>query len=310
MGREQGFAIGIWFTAAPTWIGENARPECRGLFLCLYNSTIVFGQALVAFVGQGAVKIPGRWSYEICILLQMMFPAAGFAGYYFFAESPYYLLKRGQAEGAKRALRKIYSSKYPGFLEIELARLQEEMEFSAALKEAAALGGTPLWQCWRGSNAVRTFTAVFISAGQQLMGATFVLGYLTYFLQLIGIADAEAFRFSAGLFVVMLVSTTCAFPLIEVFGRRNILIVPCFLLVLILLLIGIMGCLSDHATANYVIVALTFLWGAIYQFSLGATGFAVASEVSTLPLRTYAQAYIVAIDAFFGWLIGFVVPYL
>lgn len=45
-----GLAIGVWFTAAPTWIGENARPECRGLFLCLYNSTIVFGQALVSYV--------------------------------------------------------------------------------------------------------------------------------------------------------------------------------------------------------------------------------------------------------------------
>lgn len=262
----------------------------------------------MAFIGQGAVSIPGRWSYETCILLQLMFPAAGFAGYIWFAESPHYLLKKGRVEDAGKALRKIYGSKFPDFLEIEIGRLQEEVRFSAALKEAANLSGTPLWQCWRGSNAIRTATAIFISAGQQLMGATFVLGYLTYFLQLIGIADS--FKFSAGLFVVMLISTTCAFPLIEVFGRRKILIVPCFMLVTILLVIGIMGCIPNQATAGHVIVAMIFIWGAIYQFSLGATGFAVASEISTLPLRTHTQAYIVAVDAFFGWLIGFIIPYL
>jgi hypothetical protein len=237
-----------------------------------------------------------------------MFPAAGFAGFLFFAESPYYLLKKGRVEEAQKALRKIYSSKFPEFLQLEVERLTEEARFSDALKEAANLGGPALWQCWRGGNAIRTFTAVFISAGQQLMGATFVLGYLTYFLQLIGVQDS--FKFSAGLFVVMLISTTSAFPLIEVFGRRKILIVPCFVLVGILLIIGIMGCLSDTHTAGFVIVAFTFLWGAVYQFSLGATGFAVASEVSTLPLRTHTQGYIVAVDAFFGWLIGFIIPYL
>ncbi|OAA54566.1 General substrate transporter [Niveomyces insectorum RCEF 264] len=304
-----GLAIGIWFTAAPTWIGENARPECRGLFLCLYNSTIVFGQALVTFVGQGAVRIEGRWSYGLCILLQMMFPAVGFAGYCFFAESPHYLLKMNRVEEAKRALRKIYSSRHQAFLDIELVRLQEEVEFSAALKEAARVNGrNPLWQCWQGANAVRTATAIFISAGQQLMGASFVLGYLTYFLELIGITNS--FKFSAGLFVVMLVSTTSAFFLIEVFGRRNILIAPSFILVFILLIIGIMGCIHNKTASGDVIVAMIYLWGAVYQFSVGATGFAVASEVSTLPLRTHTQAYIVATDAFFGWLIGFIVPYL
>ncbi|KAK5296117.1 hypothetical protein LTR43_005144 [Exophiala xenobiotica] len=303
-----GLAIGIWFTLAPTWIGENARPECRGLFLCLYNSTIVFGQALVAFVAQGAVKIDGPWSYRIIILLQMMFPAIGFAGYLFFAESPYWLIQQDRMEDARKQLIKLYTTKHADFVDFELGRLHDEARFATELKAAANLGGPAIWQVWRGGNRIRTFTAVFISAGQQLMGASFVLGYLTYFLQLIHVKNA--FSVSAGLFVVMLCSTTTAFPLIEIFGRRKILIVPCFMLVFILLLIGIMGCISNTSAAGYVITTCIFLWGAVYQFSLGATGFAVASEIATLPLRAQTQGYIVATDAFFGWLIGFVVPYM
>jgi hypothetical protein len=239
------------------------------LFLCLYNSTIVFGQALVAyvrliidqeyqltycrFIAQGAVKIDGKWSYGTIILLQMMFPAVGFAGWYFFAESPYWLIQQDRTEDARKQLTKLYTPKHADFVEFELERLREEARFAAELRSAANLGGPAIWQVWKGGNQIRTFTAVFISAGQQLMGASFVLGYLTYFLQLIHVKDA--FSVSAGLFVVMLCSTTAAFPLIEVFGRRKILIVPCYLLVFILLIIGIMGCIPNKTAAGYVSTA-------------------------------------------------------
>jgi hypothetical protein len=180
----------------------------------------------------------------------MMFPAVGFAGYLFFAESPYWLIQQDRMEDARKQLIKLYTTKHADFVDFELGRLHDEARFAAELKAAANLGGPAIWQVWRGGNRIRTFTAVFISAGQQLMGASFVLGYLTYFLQLIHVKNA--FSVSAGLFVVMLCSTTTAFPLIEIFGRRKILIVPCFMLVFILLLIGIMGCISNTSAAGYV----------------------------------------------------------
>ena len=40
--------FGMVFIISPVWIGENARPELRGFFLCLMNGSIVLGQFVLA----------------------------------------------------------------------------------------------------------------------------------------------------------------------------------------------------------------------------------------------------------------------
>ena len=57
---------------------------------------------------------------------------------------------------------------------------------------------------------------------QQFIGAAFVLGYITYFLSLLGIE--EFFTVSVVLYCVMLLSNISAFPLIETAGRRRLLL--------------------------------------------------------------------------------------
>lgn len=37
------------FVIAPVWIGENGRPELRGLFLCFTNGSIVLGQFILSY---------------------------------------------------------------------------------------------------------------------------------------------------------------------------------------------------------------------------------------------------------------------
>ena len=55
---------------------------------------------------------------------------------------------------------------------------------------------------------------MLLAASQQFIGAAFVLGYITYFLFLIGVT--EYFTVSCVLFTVMLLSNLAAFPLVEV----------------------------------------------------------------------------------------------
>lgn len=48
----------------------------------------------------------------------------------------------------------------------------------------------------------------------------------------------------------------------------------------------------------------------VYQLTIGAVGFAIASEISTLPLRPAAQTVILVTQLVVGWLIGFISPYM
>lgn len=69
-----GIAIGMMFTISPLWIGETARPELRGFFLCFFNTSIVFGQFAIVIVSQGSSHIDGKWQWWLPVVAMYIFP--------------------------------------------------------------------------------------------------------------------------------------------------------------------------------------------------------------------------------------------
>ncbi|KAL1891833.1 hypothetical protein Sste5346_007377 [Sporothrix stenoceras] len=299
--------FGIVYVVAPVWIGETVRPELRGLFLCINNFSIVFGQFILALVAYGAQKVQGRWSYEIVILVQFVFVAVLIVGYPFFPESPYHLLKNNNEERARTMLRRIHGSGDEGLIDAEIIRMKEGIAISQNLEEQAQLNGPLIAQCFQGSNLKRTMISMLAVASQQLIGAAFVLGYITYFLDLIGIDNY--FVVSVVLYVIMLLSNLVAFPFIEIFGRRPLLLFGIFGLTAVLLLMGIMGFVHTSG-AVWVVLVCIFLWAIIYQLTIGAVGFALAYEVATPQLRPMTASIVGFSQGAAGWVIGFVVPYM
>lgn len=82
-------------------------------------------------------------------------------------------------------------------------------------------------------------------------------GYITYFLSLLNVSDF--FTVSVVLYVVMLLSNLSAFVFADSVGRRTLLVPGIFALTFILLLMGIMGCVSASG-AIWVILVCIFLW--------------------------------------------------
>ncbi|KAL5313975.1 hypothetical protein ACEPPN_018399 [Leptodophora sp. 'Broadleaf-Isolate-01'] len=235
----------------------------------------------------------------------------------FFPESPYWLVRQGRETEARKSLQRIYGFKELEFYDMELHRMQAEIAFTRDLqgnidaKRDRTFLGINIdaeAECFRATNRKRTFTAIFAASAQQMIGATFVIGYATYFLELIGIKDY--FSASVALYVVMLVASTAAFPLTEIYGRRFLIVIPQFVLCLMLLLIGIMGCVPNKSQASWGIVAFIYAWAIIYQLSIGATGFVLASEIATMRLRGATQGLITITNACWGLIMQFTVPYM
>ncbi|KFZ14604.1 hypothetical protein V502_05988 [Pseudogymnoascus sp. VKM F-4520 (FW-2644)] len=223
-----GIAIGIMFTIAPLWIGETCRPELRGFFLCFFNTSIVFGQFAIVVVSKGSSGIDGKWQWWIPVVAMYIFPLILTVVWPFFPESPYWLVRQNRTTDAKNALRRAYGFKGAdsAFYDIEVLRMEEEIRITTELQGGvAAKRNTVLGvnvsaeaECFRGINRKRTLTAIFAASAQQMIRATFVIGYATYFLELIGITNY--FNASVALYVVMLIASMAAFPLTEIFGRR------------------------------------------------------------------------------------------
>ncbi|CAO3692873.1 unnamed protein product [Umbelopsis ramanniana] len=308
-----GVAIGIMFTISPLWIGETCRPELRGFFLCCFNSSIVLGQFLMVVISEGSSHIDGKWSYLTPFVTEYFFPALYLGFFFWFPESPYWLVKMGKKEKAMKSLHRMYGVDDDEFYQFELERLQADV-LSSDETQGHSADATSTWsqtamlECFKGKNLKRTMTSIVVTSTQQLVGASFVTGYVTYFLQLIGIS--QSFLVSVVLFVFMMMSTLASFPLVEIVGRRTMIVPAVFALTLINLLIGIMGCLSNTVAAGWVILVLIFLWAIVYQCSIGAVGFVLASEVATLHLRAATQGLVTVSNCVWGLVFQFTVPYM
>ncbi|KAJ8100196.1 general substrate transporter [Lipomyces tetrasporus] len=312
-----GIAIGMMFTVSPLWIGETCRPELRGFFLCFFNTSIVFGQFAIVVVSEGSSHISSKWQWWLPLVAQYVFPFILTVSWPFFPESPYWLVRHGRPADAKKALRRIYGFKEAEYYEIEVSRLEEEIRITndrhgnidaEPPKRLLGVNVQLEAECFDATNRNRTLTAIFAASAQQMIGATFVIGYATYFFQLIGIKNY--FGASIALYVVMLLASTAAFPLTEIYGRRFLIVGPQFILCFMLLIIGILGCVPNKARASWGVVALLYIWALIYQLSIGATGFVLASEIATMRLRGATQGLITITNSLWGLIMQFTVPYM
>lgn len=240
----------------------------------------------------------------------------------FFPESPYWLVREKRYDDAKRSLQRMYGladdSSNRDFYDIEIKRLQEDVDLcnemmgEAKPRRKTVLGFIPLptaeLECFEKKNLKRTLTAICAASSQQVIGASFVIGNATYFLDLIGVKDF--FDAAVVLYVIMLLSSAAAFPLSEMIGRRTLIVPAQFVLCFFLLLIGIMGCIPNQTKAGWAIVVFIYLWAIVYQVSIGATGFVLASEVATLRLRAVTQSLVTMSNGVWGLIMQFTIPYM
>jgi hypothetical protein len=86
--------------------------------------------------------------------MEYFFAVLIFVVYPFLPESPYFLIRKGKEEPARKSLNKIHGSQDQNFISIELERIEKNVKFSDELAKAAAANGPPYIQLFRGTNLV------------------------------------------------------------------------------------------------------------------------------------------------------------
>ena len=93
---------------------------------------------------------------------------------------------------------------------------------------------------------------------------TFSIGYVTYFLSLLGIKNY--FDVSIALLTIMLVSMMSTFPMVKIVGPRKLLFFGSCGLCLMNLIMGISGYFATKASTWVFLVGI-FIWAVIFQSS-------------------------------------------
>lgn len=165
------------------------------------------------------LKRDDEWSYRIPYALQWMWPVPLIIGIYFAPESPWWLVRKGRTEEAKRSLLRLTSlDKETGFDADETIAM---MVHTTALEERTTSGASYL-DCFKGVDLRRTEIVCMVWAIQNLSGNSFS-NYSTYFLQSAGLSPNSAYGFALGQYGMNMVGVFGAWGLMTLgIGRRSL----------------------------------------------------------------------------------------
>ncbi|CAK7203089.1 hypothetical protein SEUCBS139899_005818 [Sporothrix eucalyptigena] len=296
--------MGAYTSLAPAYAAEMAPLVIRGGVIAGMNFAIVLGQLLAYCVILGTTDREGRAGYQILFAMQWLF--VGIAGLLlpFLPETPYWLIAHGKNEEARNVIKKLHSDDYDvdgAFQQIQKAVTKDN--------DVGGSQGT-MKDCFARSELKRTLVSVCMFAIQTSSGSPWVLGYMSYFMELDGVDDTTAFRATVGITGSQVIANLLGTWLVERLGRRGTTLYGAIFLLVALLIIGIDSVASSSSASIWVQVGFMGVWSFVYQATLGSSAWPISSENPNSRLRAPTQALAAVTNAVGACLWTFVMPYL
>jgi MFS transporter, SP family, general alpha glucoside:H+ symporter len=163
-----GLPWGIFQTLSTTYAAEVMPVVLRSYLTSNVNMCWLIGQLIGVGVVRGLVHNTSEWSYRIPFGLQWAFAVPILIGVIFAPESPWWLVRHGKVEEAKRSLLRLTSRDDPDFNADEtIAMMRHTNEVEKYLNG----GGVTFRDCFKGSDLRRTEIASMVWATQALSGS-------------------------------------------------------------------------------------------------------------------------------------------
>ena len=212
-----GVGNGMMQVATTTYVAEAAPREIRGIAIGLFWLTSALGNLTCTLVIYGANQAWGSNAFDnrgwhvplyvglatptvTLVLMLLLMP-----------ESPYWLILKDRVEDAKKSLQKLY----PHRTAHDVARMANELQYTVLKeRELHHISSQVSWlDCFRGTNGIRTFCAIFPSLSIQFAGIQLINTYSTYFFEIAHLDNA--LEGSVIVYVVGIVASIIAFALMD-----------------------------------------------------------------------------------------------
>ncbi|KAF2855052.1 sugar transporter [Plenodomus tracheiphilus IPT5] len=275
-----GIPWGVFQTLTITYASEVCPVALRNYLTTYVNFCWGLGQLIGIGVIRAMLPREDEWSYRIPYALQWMWPVPLIIGIFLAPESPWWLVRKGRLEDAKKSL-------------LRLTSLDRETDFDAeetvammvhttALEEKITAGASYL-DCFRGVDLRRTEIVCMAWAIQNLSGNAFS-GYSSYFLQQAGLPASTSFDFAMGQYGINMAGVFGAWYLMKLgFGRRTLYLGGLCGLCAMLFVMGFLGLVPDAQREKGAMAtgAMMIVWAMFYQLTVGTVCYSLVAELST-----------------------------
>ncbi|KAK2598390.1 hypothetical protein N8I77_011810 [Diaporthe amygdali] len=274
-----GIPWGVFQTLSTAYASEVSPVILRPYLTTFVNMCWVMGQFIAAGVNRASVTRGDQWAYKIPFAIQWVWPPLILAGVIFAPESPWWHVRQGDNQAARRALLRITSKNDPSFDPDEtIAMIEHTNELEKSLK-----AGTTYWDCFKGVDLRRTEIVCILWLGQTLTGQN-LMGYFSYFMTQAGMDTVHSFDLSLAQMALGLIGTVGSWFLMSRVGRRTIHLCGVCTLFSILLIIGCISFAQTNASlwaTGAMLITFTFF----YDFTVGPITYSLISELSSTRLK-------------------------
>lgn len=301
-----GFGVGLISAVIPLYQSETTPKWIRGAIVSCYQWTITIGLLLAALVNQGTHTRNDSGSYRIPIAVQFLWSLILGGGMIFLPESPRFYISKYKDEKARESLMRLRKlpKDHPDLVE-------EFNDMKAAFDFEQSFGSSAWAQLFSRTNQQlkRLCTGIFLQAFQQLTGVNFIMYFGTTFFETAGI---NGFVTSLAINIVNVGMTIPGVFLIEILGRRKLLIAGGLIMFLSQYIIAIVGVAApeNSKSSGQVLVAFACIFVGAFAASWGPTCWAVVGEIFPLRTRAKAVAMSTASNWLWNWGIAYATPYM
>ncbi|KEZ45748.1 hypothetical protein SAPIO_CDS1546 [Scedosporium apiospermum] len=279
-----GIPWGIFQTLTITYASEVCPVALRGYLTTYINFCWGLGQEIGIGVIMSMLDRKDEWAYRIPYALQWMWPLPLFIGVWFAPESPWWLVRRGRIEDAKKSLLRLTSvDRETDFDADETVAM---MVHTTALEEKITAGASYL-DCFKGTDLRRTEVVCMVWAMQNLSGNAFS-NYSTYFLEQAGLPTNKAYSFALGQYAINMAGVFGAWFLMTLgIGRRTLYLYGLSLLCTMLFILGFLGLVPDarREQASLATGSIMLVWALCYQLTVGTVCYSLVGELSSRRLQ-------------------------
>lgn len=301
-----GAGVGILSSIVPLYQSEAAPKWIRGAVVSCYQWAITIGLLLASCVNQGTKGRNDSGSYRIPFAIQFLWVLILAIGMSILPDTPRFYVKQGKLEKAASALAKLRG------LPKDDKYVQDELEEIVSFYEyEKSFGSTSILDCFKPANhqLKRITIGIVIQGLQQLTGINFIFYFGVQFFQNSGID--EPFITQLIMNIVNVVMTLPGIALVEIAGRRNLLLWGAIGMSLSELLVAIIGTAAPNSpAANKTLIAFSCTFVASFAATWGPLAWVVVGEIFPLRVRGKSVAICAASNWLFNFVIAFVTPYL
>lgn len=283
----QGIPWGVFQTMTTAYASEVAPVALRAYFTTYVNLCWVMGQ----LIAQGVLRSLldridlGDWAWRIPFSIQWIWPVPILVGVFFAPESPWWLVRKGRIEDAKRAVLRLVSAGVDEDFNVDETIAM--MVHTNAIEQSIS-AGTSYLDCFKGVDARRTEIVSMTWVIQAFCGSAF-MGYSTYFYQNAGLPNDPAFDMSLGQFALGGIGTILSWFAMSWFGRRTLYVVGLALMFILLLIIGFIGIApSGNIGAAWAIGSMLLVYTFIYDLTVGPVCYSLVAEIPSTRLKAKA----------------------